>query len=212
MGAGEVVGAWPGVFPDDVFASEREPVRNAEPTVSADVLTILATVCRDHERLRFDYRDHTCAASLRIVEPHRLVHGGRRWYLVAWDVERSDWRTFRGDRIEPRTPTGPRFSPRELPGDVAEHVRKGVSTAGWRHRATVRLHTRAAAVADHLHPAALLEPLDDHTCQLRVGADSLRTLAFHIAGIGVDFDIIDPPELRTHLRELAARCQRSADL
>lgn len=82
-----------------------------------------------------------------------------------------------------------------------------LATVGRDHE---RPHSPPAAVADHPHPADLLEPVDDHTCLLRTGADTLRTLAFHVAGIGVDFDILDPPELRTHVRELADRCRRSA--
>ncbi len=103
------------------------------PTVDAHVLTAIAGACRDRERLRFDYRDHDGAVSVRAVEPHRLVHIRGRWYLVAWDVDRDGWRTFRVDRVEPRTPTGPRFAPREPPeGDFATYVSKGVESALWR--------------------------------------------------------------------------------
>src|SRR5437764_176397 len=89
------------------------------------------TVRRDVGRLRFDYRSHDGTSAVRSAEPHRLVSWGRRWYLVAWDTERGDWRTFRVDRIAPRTPAGPRFTPRELPGggDVAAYVARGVSAA-----------------------------------------------------------------------------------
>jgi predicted DNA-binding transcriptional regulator YafY len=87
------------------------------PSVSADVLTAITAACRDRERLRFDYRSHDGTASRRDVEPYRLVNWGRRWYLVAWDTQRGDWRTYRVDRVEPRIPTGPRFAPRELPAE-----------------------------------------------------------------------------------------------
>ena len=82
----------------------------------ADVLTAIAAAIRDHERLRFDYADHDGTPAARTVEPHRLVHTRGRWYLVAWDVERDDWRTFRADRIRPRAAAGPRFTPRPDPG------------------------------------------------------------------------------------------------
>ncbi|MEV7907757.1 helix-turn-helix transcriptional regulator, partial [Streptomyces anulatus] len=104
------------------------PRDDAGPGVDPSVLTTLAAVCRDRERLRFDYHDHAGAATLRTVEPYRLVNWGRRWYLLAWDVERGDWRTFRVDRIRSRTPTGPRFTPRDLPDDdVAAYVSRRAS-------------------------------------------------------------------------------------
>src|SRR5262249_6988342 len=80
-----------------------------------DVLTVIASACRDRERLRFDYRSHAGTDSRRSVEPYRLLNHRARWYLVAWDLDRADWRTFRADRVTPRTPTGPRFTPRPLP-------------------------------------------------------------------------------------------------
>ena len=90
----------------------------------------------------------------RTVEPYRLVNWGRRWYLVAWDVERDDWRTFRVDRIRPRTPTGPRFTPRDLPDDdVAAYVSGRVSAAAWRYRARVTVHAPAEVVAERINPA-----------------------------------------------------------
>jgi predicted DNA-binding transcriptional regulator YafY len=180
------------------------------PRVSADVLTVLTAACRDHERLRFDYRAHDGTAGRRDVEPYRLVNWGRRWYLVAWDTGRADWRTFRVDRIEPRTPTGPRFTPRDLPGDVTDRVRRGVSAAAWRHRATVTVHAPAAQVAERINPAVgEVEAVDEHTCRLRTGADSLDTLAVHLGLLGVDFTVTDPPELVETLRTLAARYSRA---
>src|SRR5215218_2209561 len=106
------------------------PLSPGGAQVDPDTLTALAAACRDHQRLRFDYRSHDGTATVRITEPHRLVHTGRRWYLVAWDVERDDWRTFRVDRVTPRIPTGPRFAPRALPDlDVGGYTSYAVSTA-----------------------------------------------------------------------------------
>ncbi len=131
------------------------PRNDAGPTVDPAVLTTLAAVCRDREQLRFDYHDHAGTATLRTVEPYRLVNWGRRWYLLAWDVERRDWRTFRVDRMRPRTPTGPRFTPRDLPDDdVAAYVSRRVSAAAWRYRAQVTVHAPAEVVADRISPAA----------------------------------------------------------
>jgi predicted DNA-binding transcriptional regulator YafY len=181
------------------------------PTVDAAVLTAIAAACRDHERLRFDYRDHNGSPSLRVVEPHRMVNWGRRWYLVAWDADRQDWRTFRVDRIEPRTPTGPRFTPRELPdGDVAAYVSRRVSSAAWRYRARVRVHAPAEVIAERITPAVgMVEPVDEHTCVLDTGASTIDTLAVYLGLLGVDFDVTDPPELVDRLRTLASRYQRA---
>jgi predicted DNA-binding transcriptional regulator YafY len=183
------------------------PPDEPAPTVDPAVLTTLAAACRDHERLRFDYRDHAGGTRVRTTEPHRVVNWGRRWYLVAWDLDRHDWRTFRVDRIHPRTPTGPGFAPRELPGgDVAAYVARHVSAAAWRYRARVTVHAPAAVVAERINPAVgTVEPVDAHTCVLDTGADSVETLAVHLGLLGVDFTVDDPPELVAQVRELAAR-------
>jgi len=175
-------------------------------------------VCRSLERLRFDYVGHDGASSVRTVEPHRLVHTTGRWYLVAWDVDRRDWRTFRVDRVRPRVPTGPRFTPRELPGhgDVAAYVTEGVGAALWRHRARVLLHASADDVAARMPAAARIEPLDSATgparCVVEVGADTYHMLAHYVGLLDVDFEVLDPPELADHVRRLADRYARAAPL
>ena len=181
------------------------------PTIDPTVLTALAAACRDGERLRFDYRGHNGTASVRAVEPHRLVSWGRRWYLVAWDVDRQDWRTFRVDRIDPRTPTGPRFVPRDPPpGGVAAYVAGGVSAAAWRHRARVTVHAPADVVTARINPAVgVVEAVDEHTCVLDTGADSLTTLAVYLGLLEVDFEVTEPPELVAYLRALTARYARA---
>ncbi|NRQ36749.1 YafY family transcriptional regulator [Nonomuraea sp. NN258] len=181
------------------------------PAVPPEVLTTLANAARDHERLRFDYTGHDGATGVRVVEPHRLVHRHGRWYLVGFDVERQDWRTFRVDRVSPRTPAGPRFTPRELPegGDVAAYVEKGVNTAMWRHRGTVLLHAPAERM--RALPLGLeIEPVDEHTCLVRMGGDDLYGMAVWIGMAGVDFEVVDPPKLVEQVRLLAERYQRAA--
>jgi predicted DNA-binding transcriptional regulator YafY len=189
------------------------PVGRDGPGPLADpaVLTTLAGACRDHERLRFDYRGHTGTESLRVVEPYRLVNWGRRWYLLAWDVDRSDWRTFRVDRILPRTPAGPRFTPRELPDDAADHIRRGVSAAAWRYRARITVHAPAERVTERINAAVgTVEPIDERTCVLHTGADTLETMAVYAGLLGMDFTIDDPPELRAMVAELSERYRRAA--
>jgi predicted DNA-binding transcriptional regulator YafY len=187
------------------------PVPGDGPTVDPEVLTAIAGACRDYQRLRFDYRDHGGSDSVRTVEPHRLVCWGRRWYLLAWDTDRRGWRTFRVDRVEPRTPTGPRFTARDLPDDdVAAHVTRGVWSAGWRYRARVRLHAPAETVAERLPPAVgVLEAVDERTCVLDTGADTLDTLAVYLGMLGVDFEVSEPPDLVEYIRRLADRYRRA---
>lgn len=188
------------------------PLVNHGPTVDPDTLTVIASACRDHDRLRFGYRSHHGTATRRTVEPHRLVHTGRRWYLLAWDGERGDWRTFRVDRIDPDLSVGLRFAARDLSDDeVAAHVARGVTTAAYSHAAEVRLHASAEWVAERVWPTvAVVERIDERTCLVRTGAESLEVLALLVAQIGAEFDILDPPELAEHVRVLAARLSRAA--
>jgi predicted DNA-binding transcriptional regulator YafY len=195
-----------------VNALQRYTVATAAggPIVAAATLTAIAAACRDHQRLRFDYRAHDGTGSLRGVEPHRLVHTGRRWYLVAWDDERHDWRTFRVDRMEPRSSTGPRFAPREPPHDVAAFVSRGVDAALLRHRARVTVHAPAREIVRRLPDAVAVEAVDDRTCLVHAGADTPHLLAVHIAMLDADFEVDGPPELVAALRRIAGRLARAA--
>jgi len=181
------------------------------PRVDPELLTTLAGACRDRERLRFAYRNHDGADSARVAEPYRLVNWGRRWYLVAWDTGRQDWRTFRVDRISACSPTGVRCDPRELPDeDVARYVSQRVAGAAWRYRARVTVHAPAEVVAARI-PAAVgtVEAVDAQSCVLHTGADSVETLAVYLGLLGVDFTVDGPAELVDHLRELSARYGRA---
>ncbi|MGW7319229.1 helix-turn-helix transcriptional regulator [Streptomyces sp. NPDC054854] len=174
----------------------------APSTVDPSVLTELAAVCRDRERLRFGYRDHEGNVSRRTVEPHRLVCTERRWYLVAWDVDREDWRTFRADRIEPRPPHGPRFPARPGPAeDLAAYVSQGISHRAWAARAVVRLRIPAQDAAVIVGPAdGVLEPLDADSCLLRTGSVSLDVLVIHLMLLGCEFEVVEPVELTERIR------------
>jgi predicted DNA-binding transcriptional regulator YafY len=178
-------------------------------TVDPSTLTAIAAAVRDRERLRFDYGP----AAVRDVEPYRLVHSGRRWYLFGWDTHRSDWRTFRVDRLALRVPNGPRFDPRPLPADdVATHVALGVTTHRYRYQAVLTMHGGAREVADEVPPTiGVVEPIDEHTCTLRIGSDSLDQLAVWTAAFGFEFEIREPPELIEHIRTLTARLSRAVD-
>jgi predicted DNA-binding transcriptional regulator YafY len=181
------------------------------PYPRSGTLAVIAAGSRDHERLRFAYRGHEGELSRRLVEPHRLVHTGRRWYLVAWDVGREDWRTFRVDRIGAPPSTDRPFAPREPPAeDIAAYVSRAVSAARDRYQARVVLRAPLAEVARRVpHTVGTLEPIDERTCLLRTGADWLGGLAVYIAEIGVDFEVLEPLELVERVRELAGRFARA---
>jgi predicted DNA-binding transcriptional regulator YafY len=146
------------------------------------------------------------------VEPHRLVHTGRRWYLAAWDKNRENWRTFRVDRIEPRLKTGARFTRREPPeGDFAAYVSRSVSYSAYPHKAVITLHAAVETAAERLPPGAgTLEAVDKDICVLRTGAFSLDALSVYLALIGFDFEVREPPELIDRVRSLSERFSRAA--
>ncbi len=177
------------------------------PKVDAAVLTALAAACRDHERLRFDYSDHKSSVSIRNVEPYRLVSWGRKWYLVAFDMDRQDWRTFRVDRLTPRVPTGPRFTPRDIPyGDAATFVAKKIRGIAKESRARILIHAPASVVAERITPSVgTVEAIDDNSCILDTGASNYETVAVYIGMLGLDFKVDGPPEFAEFVRALGER-------
>jgi predicted DNA-binding transcriptional regulator YafY len=182
------------------------------PTVDPQHLTVIAAACRDTECLRFAYRSRDGSDSRREVEPHSLVNLGRRWYLVAWDRRREDWRTFRLDRLERPASSGVRFEPRRLPArDAAAYVEQSITGAPNRYEAKVTLHAAADQITSRV-PAhwGTIDEIDARSCEYRTGDDDLGWLALRIAMLGVDFEVHEPPELAEHLRALAGRLRRAA--
>lgn len=188
------------------------PLVRPGPTVDADTLLAIAGACRDSETVRFGYRSRDGTASDREVEPHRLVHTGRRWYLAAWDTTRGAWRTFRVDRIQPKISAGARFTPRRPPeGGFAEYVSKSVSYSAYQFRATVLLRAPLEAIAPRIPPSvATLERAGEHSCILRAGAASLDGLSIYLALIGCDFEVQEPPELIELVAQIGERFNRSS--
>jgi len=181
------------------------------PTVDPQHLTVIAATCRDRECLRFGYRSRDGTESRREVEPHSLVNRGRRWYLVAWDRRREDWRTFRIDRLATPAATGVRFTPRRLPArDVGAYVEQSITTAPNRFETVVTLHAAADEIEARV-PAiwGTVTPIDEHSCEYRTGDEDVRWLAWRIAMLGVDFQVNEPPELVEHLRTLSLRLNRA---
>ncbi|MFG1708175.1 helix-turn-helix transcriptional regulator [Nonomuraea sp. M3C6] len=183
------------------------PMTAGGPAVDPDALAAVAAACRDHETLRFDYRTHDGGQSRRLAEPYRLVATGRRWYLVAYDTERADWRTFRLDRLTLHTPNGPRFVPRDPPAiDLAGYASHAISSAPYRYQGRFTMRAPAAAVAERIAPTTgTVEPIDARTCMLTCGSNSLDELALWVALTGVPFTVHEPPELVERIRALTAR-------
>ena len=179
--------------------------------VPAELLAQIAGAFRDLERLRFEYTARDETATRRTVEPYRLVHLGRRWYLVAFDLDRDGWRTFRVDRIGSRVSTDRRFVPRKPPArDLGAYLAASVSAARDRYQAEIVLHGPIAELRRRVPPSyGTLEAIDDETCLLRTGSDWLGGLAVYVAMIGVDFEVLEPPELVDEVRRLAERFARA---
>jgi predicted DNA-binding transcriptional regulator YafY len=183
----------------------------AGPTVDPQHLTVIAAACRDSECLRFAYRSRDGAASRREVEPHSLVNLGRRWYLVAWDRGREDWRTFRLDRVSGPAPIGVPFVPSKPPArDAARYVEQSISRAPNRFEAVVTLHAPVEEIAGRVpRHWGTLEPIDRRRCRYRTGDDDLGWLAIRIAMLDVDFEVQEPPELAERLGALSDRLRRA---
>lgn len=178
--------------------------------VDPDVLMTVAGACRDQVLLRFDYVRGDGTESRREVEPYGLVAWTGRWYLVAWDLDRRDWRTFRVDRLRPRIPLGRRFTPRELPGENAgTYLLRRVRDL-WQEKAVVLVDRPADSdLMRRWATHGQVQPVDDHRSRLLLDGDSIHTLAGILAELDADFVVEAPEELRRHLREVAARLGRA---
>jgi predicted DNA-binding transcriptional regulator YafY len=196
---------------DALRAATVPAVWGSGPTVDAGALTAVAQACRDEERIRFSYTAQSGEQTARHVEPHKLVSLGRRWYLVAYDLIRQDWRSFRLDRMENPRSTALRFTPRELPAkDAAAFVKASfgnISVAP--HIIEVVVHAPAAAVRPAVGQWARVEEIDEQRCRLHMSVDNLDWPTLALGSMGADFMVIRPPELVEHLREWAARFTRA---
>ncbi|WP_405135196.1 helix-turn-helix transcriptional regulator [Nocardia sp. NBC_01388] len=190
------------------------PAARPNPQADSGVLLALGAAIHACELLRLDYAPAEFDAPPRRVQPHHLVIWGERWYLVAWDLDREDWRTFRADRITPRTPTGPRFTPRELPGGdvaafVANRFQGSDGAGGWPCRGEVILDAPAAAVRQYTRDG-IVEELGPNRCRLIMGSWSWPGLAAAIGSFDADIDIVGPAELATVFAQLARRYDAAA--
>ncbi|MFC0531322.1 helix-turn-helix transcriptional regulator [Phytohabitans kaempferiae] len=189
------------------------------PRVDSAVLVALGAAVRAQEVLRFDYgtgspdladRDDRSFPPARRVEPHHLLARAGRWYLVGWDLDRKDWRTFRADRISPRTPTGPRFTPREIPGgDVGAFVHarfrgSGENSGGWPCQGEVILDLPAAGVAPYAGDG-IVEEVGPNRCRLVLGSWSWIGLAASLGRFDANLQVVTPDELRDAFAQLSRR-------
>ncbi|WP_426996256.1 helix-turn-helix transcriptional regulator [Pseudarthrobacter sp. N5] len=186
------------------------------PSLAAPVdplkLTAVSSAIADRRLITFDYTTADGGFGRRLAEPYRLVDTGRRWYLVAWDVEREDWRTFRADRIASVPSERKKYVPRPLPAqDLAAYVQRSITRSPYRYDVVVRLraplHVVAALVSPHV---ASLEADGGNMTILRAGWDSLETPAAHLASLDLDFEILEPEVFRSHAVKLAERLNRAA--
>lgn len=197
------------------------PNARPNPQVDSGVLMALGAAVHAREVLRFDYvpvsppeNGRSSGGPPRRVEPHHLVTWAGRWYLVAWDLDRADWRTFRADRIAPRTPTGPRFTPRELPGgDVGAFVLNRFQGAdgsgGWPCRGEVILALPADDVSRYTRDG-IVEELGPDRCRLVLGSWSWPALAAALGRFDADMEIVGPDRLREACARLARRYAAAA--
>lgn len=183
------------------------------PTIAPETLTVIASTIAGHERLRFAYRAGDGSESRRLTEPYRLVSTGRRWYLVAYDLDRADWRTFRVDRVGDPFATGARFTPRELPsGDAAEYLRRSIQRRNETWEFTVRFAAPADRIAARVpHWFGAPEPDGPDHCLLHGSTgDPVEWLAVRLAMAGYEFTVRSPDVLADAVRELGSRLLRAA--
>jgi predicted DNA-binding transcriptional regulator YafY len=180
-----------------------------EPQVDADTLVTLATGCRRTEGIRFSYRDNAGTTSERSVEPYQIVHTGRRWYFVARDRDRQDWRTFRVDRITDAVLTGHRYT-LEDPPDAAALVAEGTTVAAYAFEARILLHLPVSEARTRVPPTVgIIEAIGDDRSLLRIGADHSRFILLVASELDCEMEVLDPPELREAVRRVARRLSNS---
>lgn len=188
-----------------------EPLVRDDARVDAAVLSSLASACRNFERASFRYDDVQGRTTRRRIEPHGVVHTGARWYLVAWDEMRDDWRTFRIDRISGPVRTGTRFTPRRVPeGGAARFVASRIVASPHPCHGRVVFLAAASRVLPHVPPSAgRVEALGEVRCRLEAGASSWDRLALYVMLVGEDFEAVEPSELRAAFRRIGTRIRRA---
>ncbi|RAV17061.1 transcriptional regulator [Mycolicibacterium sp. GF69] len=183
--------------------------RSADAPVEPQLLMTLARACRDHEHVTIDYVDIRGNSTHRRLEPYRLVTTGRRWYLLAYDRDKQDWRSLRLDRMSEVRAAGSTFAPRDAP-DAATYVRRSISSSPYRYVARVRFRASEGVLAQHFSPAsATIEPDGPDACIVTAGADDPERMVLYFATVGADFEVLEPPEVVGAVETVAQRLRRS---
>ncbi|MFD3506730.1 helix-turn-helix transcriptional regulator [Nocardia sp. NPDC058666] len=183
------------------------PLSDVDPAV----LTDLALTCRREERLTFTYTAADARTSTREVEPHRLVSQGRRWYLVAYDLTRHDWRTFRVDRLSASSTTGTRFRPRTLPApDAATFVRTAIGARRPGYTVTAEIEAPTTEVHTRVGRWCTITPLPANRTHIEMTVDNLDWPILLLGKVEAEFRVLGPPELVARLREWGSRFSTSA--
>ncbi|KQQ03476.1 MULTISPECIES: helix-turn-helix transcriptional regulator [unclassified Rathayibacter] len=183
---------------------------SVEP-VDLDTVVTIARAIRDARSLRIDYTRHDGEEVRRTIQPHRIVHTGSRWYVVARDADRDAWRTLRLDRLVPRLPLAEPFTPQAVPDEaVRDFASRSISVAPYPHRYRVRMHAPAARVSALFGPAvARVTAVDEGSCELEAGAASPEQFALYIGTAGIDFDVLEGEDLRAALATIGERLIRA---
>ena len=184
---------------EDISDATTSMQRGSRSEVDHRALAVIAATIRKKERLRIGYVDNQGRGSERHLEPVRLVHTGRRWYLVAFDLDRDDWRTFRLDRVSDPVATGMRSRPRRGP-DPVDLVQRGITIEAWNFRATIQLGVSAEVAEREIAPTVgTIEPIDDDSSRLTIGADEIDWLVRYLLSLPFAFAVEEPSELRDAL-------------
>jgi len=196
-----------GAIHDATITLTKDAPESAEP----DVLMTLARACRDREHVTAGYSDRAGRSTARRLEPYQLVTTGRRWYVMAYDRDRQDWRSLRLDRMSDVRAVGSTFTSREAP-DAAAYVRRSISASPYRYVARVRYFAPYGVVVQHFSPGSATVEADGHdACVVTAGGDDAERIAVYLAMVGVDFEILDPPEVADAVGIVADRLRRAAN-
>ncbi len=183
---------------------------SSQEAVEPDVLMTLARACRDREHVTMEYVDIRGNVTQRRLEPYQLVTTGRRWYLLAYDRDKQDWRSLRLDRMADVRALGSTFIARDAP-DAAAYVQRSISSSPYRYVARVRYQASEEVLAQHFSPASVtIEADGPDACFVTAGADDPERMVFYFATVGVDFEVLEPPEVATAVDAVIERLQRAS--